>query len=404
MLTWFARWLTPPRLRYAWITAGVLWAAWLLSVALGPGNLDLAGQPVGTDYLQFYAAGRTLACGESARLYDRAYQAALEKEIIGPGLTSYHAFITPPFLAWFFVPLVALPYGPSFAVWSVLGLVFLWCSLCLLGVAAPARAWLWALTFFPVFAVISFGQNALLSLLLFSVVYRLWTAKRPFLAGLACSLTLYKPQLCLGVTLLWLINWRRDWWVLVGLGVGGAALAASCFLLLPEASWAYVDFARTVLPDLPHWQEFPLWHLHTVRGFWRLLLPAWPRLGDGLTLIAAGFGVWGFVRWERRFREQLPLVFGGAMALTLWLTPHAMIYDWALLLIPALALWEALPQNRDRWRPLLAVLWIAALLSGPLTVVQLRLLPVAVQVSVPFLAWVLYQIWRWSLSGELLPA
>lgn len=190
MLTWFARWLTPPRLRYAWITAGVLWAAWLLSVALGPGNLDLAGQPVGTDYLQFYAAGRTLACGESARLYDRAYQAALEKEIIGPGLTSYHAFITPPFLAWFFVPLVALPYGPSFAVWSVLGLVFLWCSLCLLGVAAPARAWLWALTFFPVFAVISFGQNALLSLLLFSVVYRLWTAKRPFLAGLACSLTL----------------------------------------------------------------------------------------------------------------------------------------------------------------------------------------------------------------------
>ncbi|MBN1919766.1 MAG: hypothetical protein JW892_00855, partial [Anaerolineae bacterium] len=75
MFTLLARFLTPRRLRYAWIAAGALWIAWLLSIALGPGYLDLAGQPVGTDYLQFYAAGRTLIRGESARLYDMAYQA-----------------------------------------------------------------------------------------------------------------------------------------------------------------------------------------------------------------------------------------------------------------------------------------------------------------------------------------
>lgn len=403
MLKLLAPWLTPRRLHYAWLTAGILWAAWLLSVVLGPGNLDLAGQPVGTDYLQFYAAGRTLARGESAQLYDMAYQSALEQEIIGSGLTSYHAFITPPFLAALFVPLAALPYGWSFVVWSVLGLLCLWFSLRLLDIAAPGRAWLWALTFFSVFAVISFGQNALLSLLLFSATYRLWRDQRPFAAGLVCSLTLYKPQLCLGVAVLWLLSWRRDWRALAGLGVGGVALVGLCFGLLPEASWAYLEFARTVLPDLPNWQEFPLWHLHTVRGFWRLLLPAWPRVGDVLTLLAAALGLWVFIRWERRFRESWRLMFGAAIALTLWLTPHAMIYDWALWLIPALLLWEVLPQYRDRWRALFAGVWLVTLLSGPLTVAQLRVLPFALQLSVPVLALVLYRLGSWCLRGDLAP-
>lgn len=398
MLASLTRWLTPRRLTYAWITAGILWGAWLLSLALGAGNVDLAGQPIGADYLQFYAAGRTVAHGESARLYDTAYQAELEQTIIGPALTSYHAFITPPFLAWLFVPFAALPYRLSFAAWSVLGLGLLWGSLRLLDIASPRRAFLWSLTFFPVFAVISYGQNALLSLLLFSVAYRLWREERPFAAGLVCSLTLYKPQLCLGLAILWLLNWRRDGRALLGLGLGGGALAALCFGLMPEASRAYVNFARTVLPDLPSWQEFPIWHLHTVRGFWRLLLPAWPWLADGLTLIAAAVGVWGFARWERRFRSQPGLAFGAAIALTLWLTPHAMIYDWALLLLPALFLWEGAPYFRDRWRVLFALVWLGAFLSGPLTYAQLRVSPIAVQMSVPLLALALYRAYRWGMT------
>lgn len=399
LLAFLARWLTPRRRSYAWITAGILWSAWLLSLLLGPGLVDLAGQPIGTDFLQFYAAGRTLARGASAYLYDMAYQMELEREIIGPALTGYHAFITPPFLAWLFVPFAALPYALSFAVWSLLGLAALWASLRLLDVAAPRRAWLWALTFFPVFAVISYGQNALLSLLLFSATYRLWREERPFAAGLVCSLTLYKPQLCLGVAFLWLLRWRRDWRALLGLGLGGGTLAALSFLFLPEASWAYVDFARTVLPDLPTWQAFPIWHLHTVRGFWRLLLPAWPLVGDGLTLIAAGIGVGAFVRWERRFRPQPALTFAAALVLTLWLTPHAMIYDWTLLLAPALLLWEQLPQYRERWRAVFALVWMAAFFSGPLAYVQLRVLPVAVQVSVPLLAYALVRVYRWGMAA-----
>ena len=138
ILSW-QRFLTPRRLNYAWIAGAVLWLAWLLSIVLGPGNVDLAGQVVGTDYLQFYTAGYTLRSGESARLYDMAYQARLEQELIGPELRAYHAFITPPFLAWLFVPFASLPYGVSFALWSLLGLAGLGLSLHLLRVENPSR-------------------------------------------------------------------------------------------------------------------------------------------------------------------------------------------------------------------------------------------------------------------------
>jgi len=385
------RWLTPRRLSYAWLAGGVLWLAWLASVLLGPGNLDLAGQPVGTDFLEFYAAGTTLLRGESARLYDMDDQARLQREIIGPGLRAYYAFITPPFFAALFAPLALLPYGLAFALWSLGGLAALWASIRLMGLR-PSRPLLWALTWFPVFAAVSYGQNSLLSLFLLALAYRFWRDGRPWAAGLALAALMYKPQLTLGVVLLWLVSGREGWKALAGWGLGSAALAVLCVVAWPEASRAYFHFARTVLPDLPNWQEFPLWHLHTVRGFWRLLVPEWPLLGDVLTLLLTGLGLVEGYRFWRRHRDRSPLTFAAAVALTLWITPHAMIYDWAVLLIPAVLLWEEVPEGRGRWRALYALVWLATFLGGPLTYGQWQWFHRAVQVTVPVLGFVLYRV------------
>jgi len=393
------RWLTPRRLSYAWLAGGVLWLAWLASVLLGPGNLDLAGQPVGTDFLEFYAAGATLLRGESARLYDMDYQARLEREIIGPGLQAYYAFITPPFFAVPFVPLALLPYGLAFALWSLGGLAALWASMRLMGLRS-SRPFLWALTWFPVFAAVSYGQNSLLSLFLLALTFRLWRDGRPWAAGLALAALMYKPQLTLGVVLLWLVSGREGWKAVAGWGLGSAALAVLCAVAWPEASWAYLHFARTVLPDLPNWQEFPLWHLHTVRGFWRLLVPEWPLLGDALTLLLTGLGLVEGYRFWRRHQGRFPLTFAAAVALTLWVTPHAMIYDWAVLLIPAVLLWEEVPEGRGRWRALYALVWLATFLGDPLTYGQWRWLHRAVQVTVPVLGFVLYKCARSEPRSE----
>lgn len=394
------RLLTPRRLSYAWIVGGILWMGWLISTLLGPGNVDLAGQVVGADYLQFYTAGYTLRQGESARLYDIEYQNQVQRELVGPRLQDYHAFITPPFLAWLFVPLSTLPYGLSFATWSVAGLLGLWASLRLLGVARPWRALAWSLTWLPVFTAISFGQNSLLSLLVLSLTCWLWLRERRWAAGLACSLLMYKPQLALGVAVLWLLEWRRDLAALLGLALGSGLWAFLSFWLLPAASSAYVEFARTTLPNLPTWFDFPIWHLYTVRGFWRLLLPHYELLADGLWLLLSFLGLLGFVRFWRRYRQQHALLFAGAIGLTLWVTPHAMIYDWVLLLIPALLLWQHRPQMREGWRTLYAWLWLASFVSSQLTHLQLQVLPqgVALQISVPTLLLALYTAWHWLLN------
>ncbi len=506
------RFLTSRRRQYAWLAGIMLWAGWLLSIGLGPGALDLAGRVVGTDYLEFYAAGTTVRIGESARLYDVAYQTQLQQAIIGPQLRHYYGFITPPFLAWLFAPLSALPYLWSFALWSALGLAALWLSLRLLALPDPRRAGLWALTFFPVFAAVSFGQNSLLSLLLLSLVYRLWRRGHGWAAGLTASLLLYKPQLLLGVALLWLLEWlwpaaeelpggaavpkgkktqstlsgappgfggaeskgagipsdapasfdcvrhttpdsaqfsmpgatprpmkshceerllrrsnpthgrdcfaqvarndganfsgqdasagisRASLLALLGLSVGGGLLIALCFWQLPAASHAYLAFAATILPDLPAYQDFPLWNLHTVWGFWRLLLPGATIWADRLYWVCVVAGIGGFGYTWRRLRGRHALQFAAAICLTLWTTPHAMIYDWTLLLIPAALIWQALPERREDWRVIFAVVWIAAFVSGPLTQLQLKWLPAAIQISVPTLSAVMVSAWRWAIA------
>ena len=198
--------LNPKRMAYAWLAGGILWFAWFLSLLLGGGKFDLAGQVVGTDYVQFYAAGSTLQRGDGAHLYDFEYQKKLERDIVGKTFGGHHAFITPPFFAWVFVPFSLLPYMWSFAIWSLLGLAPLWLSLRWTGASQPGRWFGWALTLFPVFASISFGQNSLLSLGVLSLTYLLWCRERRWLAGLVCSLVLYKPQLALGVGFLWLLE------------------------------------------------------------------------------------------------------------------------------------------------------------------------------------------------------
>jgi alpha-1,2-mannosyltransferase len=397
-MTWWIkldRILTPRRLTYAWIAGGVLWIAWLLSCLLGPGNMDLAGQVVGTDYLQFYTAGVSLRQGQSANLYNFTVQSQLEQAIAGPALTSFHAFITPPFLAWLYVPFTFLPYTWSFVLWSFLGLIFLWISIKLLATVRPFKSFLWSLTWFPIFAAISFGQNSLLSLFLLSLTYWFWKQEKYLRAGLVSSLLLFKPQLVLGLGLLWLLEWRKGWKSLLGLAGGGAVLAGLCFWLLPDASRSYIYLARNYLPGMIYQDQFPLLHLHSLRGFWILLFPGNRWLAEGLSLILSMIGILVFFFFWKKNRRKSDLLFAGAVCLTIWITPHAMIYDWSILLIPAIIFWHKFHEIRPLFKTMFALVWIATFISGPLTLAQLKILPVAIQISVPILFLVYLTIYQY---------
>jgi len=131
-------------------------------------------------------------------------------------------------------------------------------------------------------------------------------------------------------------------------------------------------------------------------------LPERPRLADVLTGVMAIWGIVAFGRFRKRYLEDRALLGAGATCLTLWLTPHAMIYDWALLLVPAVVLWQRLPDLHEGWRIMFAAIWLATLVSGPLTLLQLRFLPCALQVSVPVLLVVLLTAYGHLVDSDVL--
>lgn len=65
----------------------------------------------------------------------------------------------------------------------------------LLGIRKP-KSYLLALTWLPAWAVISFGPDTFLSLLILVCVYILWRQKKLFLAGLVLGLLLYNRSFC----------------------------------------------------------------------------------------------------------------------------------------------------------------------------------------------------------------
>jgi len=378
--------LNSKRLSYALIAGAILWAGWLASILLGKGNRDAAGQVLGVDFLAFYTGGKLVYSGQSAELYDLRAQQAVQRQVAGKEWGDLDIYFNPPFYTWLFVPFALLPYKLSVGVWIVLELAALWLSLMILSVKKPARAFLWALTFAPVFSAVSFGQNTLISLALLSLTYALWRDGKLWAAGLVCSMLLYKPQLILGVGVLWFLEWllaRRGWQSLAGLAAGGTTLAGLSFIFMPDASRAYIEFSRRILPGFTTWEGYPLWNAHTPRAFWQLLLPSQPLLSDGLFVLCLVAGLAAYGVFWRKFRTQPAWLYAGAICLTLWLTPHAMIYDWAILLIPAVLLWQ---NSSVDWKVIYALVWVAAFISGPFTLGQLKLLPFAVQISVPVLA------------------
>lgn len=384
--------LNSKRLRYALIAGGIMWFGWLASILLGKGIYDAAGQIVGTDFLAFYTGGKIISSGHSANLYSLSYQYRVQKTIVGGEWPDLDLYVNPPFYAWLFVPFSKLPYPISALLWMGLGLVAISLGIRLLGFYQPIRTFIWCLSFFPIFAGVSFGQNAPLSLALFCLTYTLWRRDHRFTAGLASSLMLYKPQLLIGLGLLWLLEWRRERNSLAGLALGGSLLALISFSLTPQASLGYIRNSRFLLSD------FPPWHAYATRTFWLNLLPGVPVLPHILYLLCVVLGLWVFIRLWQQKRNEKELLFGAAICLNLWITPHVMVYDWSMLIIPALILWYQRSDEHTWLIKIYALVWLAAFLSGPLTMAQLKLLPFSVQISIPVLGLAMFMLYRLLVS------
>jgi hypothetical protein len=104
-----------------------------------------------------------------------------------------------------------------------------------------------------------------------------------------------------------------------------------------------------------------------------------------LTGACAGAAIGAAVSVARRTGAPVAVMFPVAIFLSLWVSPHTLIYEWALLIPAAVVLWERFPTRRDAWLVLFLPAWLALTVSTTFSLVQMKYtgLPVTFQVSIP---------------------
>lgn len=319
------------------------------------------------DHLSRWTSGRLVLDGAgSATLYDPGVQSALQSSI---GSASLSWFVSPPFVALLFVPFGALPYPVSAAVWTVVSVVATVWALRAAASLHPALSTLRrrgalvvALSCQPVLELVGGGQDSgvILAAVVGTVLLR--GRGRSFLAGLVLATTLVKPQLAVVLPLALLL--LRDWRAIAGLVTGAVGLAAAATAAFGVGIWEV--WLRTLRSPL-YLDEVvagQAWKNTTVHGLVESLVP-----GTGGWVVLA---LWGLltaavlVLTLRRWRTPRPkdaswLLLVVAPAVTVLITPHAMVYDLVLLL-PG-ALWLVASAGSPRIRGLLVVAYVLLFLA-----------------------------------------
>ena len=332
---------------------------------------------IGGDFICFWTAAKIVSAGESP--YDPGLQTRIQRDLgwdkatDGLGVYEYMPYFYPPWFAFLVVPLLPLGYVTAKTAWLVLDAEALVLTGYLLRNAVKGVPRSVAIVLIPLFAcsliAVLYAQVAPLVLLACAVGWRLLQASRPGLAGAAlCWLTI-KPQLT-GIALAGLLFWsirNRRWTLAASLVAGVLALCAVSTALIPRWPIQMLQaMHETALPtDLSPWYGTTWLAVLRTAGIGGPLL--WLLYGSAVVL---SLGLVSRAILDRRgdWREVLA---AGLLA-AFFVTPYARVYDFPLLLVPALLLLgDRLPQvGRSLLLLLLLVVPYAHILRFPTSATQ----------------------------------
>jgi hypothetical protein len=356
-----AEWLTPGRAAaYCRLLLFLILAASLGWIALSRDGVDLAGKPLGTDFVSFWTASKIALSGHPADVYNvavhRAQQVALFSRDLG-----YAAFFYPPTFLLICLPFALLPYFWSLALW--LGLTGFACWRVL-------RAWLGdqfgglpILAFPAMFINFGHGQNGFLSAALFGGGALMLNA-RPILAGVCLAALVYKPHLAIVIPVALVAAQRwRTFIVFVGAAVGFCLLSLVVFgaptwrAFLGAAPLAQMALERNWVGDEKMESVFA-----GVR-----LLHGGLALAYGLQILTA-LGVCCALFYWRHYWLRSGAEGSAMVAAALLTSPFLLNYDLVLLAIPLA--WIARDSLRTGFLPwekiILAFAFATPLLSLPI--------------------------------------
>lgn len=303
------------------------------------------------DFLAFYTGSHVVWWGNLERLYDRALFQTAQYAWVGEFEGAYRFVYLPAFIGYY-LPFAALPL-------LLARIIFVLTNLGLLGISIHlARAWhslsratavLGVLAFAGSYAAFVVGQNSPLTLLLMTLI-TIWMAvhPRPGYAGIVSGFLLYKPQLLIGLVVVWVV--RRAWRALTALSVMALIWLGLSWWIAPTATFQYVTLGQSLLGALDQveansslYAAFILWFPHHVAIIATLVV----------ALLTLGVLAWVWARYPTS-----PWHYAMMWLSTFLCTPYIANYDLLLLLLPLSFLIPLLPRYRGLQFGVAAV-WIA---------------------------------------------
>jgi hypothetical protein len=317
---------------HATLLAVVVWTLYAANLT-HPGLRDWFGQVKGADFVHYYVLGKIALERNEPLLYDYQGQLQLSRLAI-PGLAgeSYLPIYAPQ-VSLLYSPFAMLPYLWAAALWMIFSAAIY--AVCCYAVwrSTPnlqgegATIAILALALPAFFNLIAFGQNSAIALCAFVLAYLGLRSRKPFFAGMALGMLLYKPQLGIAAAVLFVLTLE---WRLI---LGGLVTAASQLGI----AWAY--YGKICLLDYFHalrnlgqnaaLLEPKLYQMYSLRSFWQMLLP-WPSVAFALYLISAAivlallYGAW-------RSPGPLSLRYAAFLVATVLVDPHLTSYDLVVL-------------------------------------------------------------------------
>ena len=295
------------------------------------------------DFSEFYAAGQMVRHGLGNSLYDLRVQAEFQLKV-----APVHAFyLRPPFEALLFVPFTYLSYRAAYAAWLMFSLAMLSGAARLIqgntnvldamfqytrGIPVDFGLLLLVfLTFSPTMDCLLIGQDSVLMLLIYTLVFLTLKRGWELEAGGLLALGLFKFHLVLPFAIIFALR-RRGSFVL---GFAGIALLLTAISVLVSGPGVLASYPAMFLNSKYRMlMGFQPEYAANIRGLLYLITPSKiPGVISGAVVAAlSAFLLWVTARIWRD--SEFELCFSAAVIAALLTGYHSFVYDLSLLLLP----------------------------------------------------------------------
>jgi glycosyl transferase family 87 len=327
----------------------IRWVAVLLIVCLGigyvllrfPANKQDTSRLL--DFSEFYAAGQIVRHGLGNHLYDLKVQAEFQLQV-----APVHAFyLRPPFEALLFIPFTYLSYRGAYTAWVLFSLAVLFGTARLIqkntnvldamsqythGIPVDFGLMLVVfLTFAPTMNCFLIGQDSLLILLIYALVFLALKRGRELEAGSLLACGLFKFHIVLPFAIIFALR-RRGSFLLGFAGIALVLAVISVLIAGPEVIVAYPKMFLT--SQYQALLGFQPEYAANIRGLVYLIARGKVPVAISGAVVAtlSVLLLWAAARiWTD---NELELSFSAAVIAALLTGFHSFIYDLAILLLP----------------------------------------------------------------------